>query len=253
VSPNLIGQFPTNQNSTNQNLVPPLCSMSSKQQIPRPIARLNVHVLEGKNMPAMDWTGSSDCFATITLGKITQKTNVIMKCLQPVWNEHLEFEVYDLNDDLNILIADWDRFKKNDKIGEVSYPLSKLANGKNEIWLDLPIIDDCSPSIHLILQLQPKVSITVIEGKNLAAMDWNGKSDPYVEVIYMSNKKRTSTVLKNLNPKWNETFDFDIWDMTSIIYVNVWDWDLIGGNDAMGSSVVTLTSLKNGVNDIWLA
>src|SRR5690242_17836723 len=121
----------------------------------KPLGRLLVHVVEAKNLPAMDWNGSSDPFCLITLGKLQYKTDVQMKTLQPVWNSRHELEIYSMNDNVEFTIFDWDRFKKNDKIGSVSYPLSKLTNGKNELWLDLPQVNGKSPVLHVLLQIQP--------------------------------------------------------------------------------------------------
>ena len=50
------------------------------------------------------------------------------------------------------------------------------------------------------------------QGKNLAAKDTNGLSDPYVRVTLLPEKKqRLDTKIKRrtLNPTWNETFYFE--------------------------------------------
>jgi len=55
----------------------------------------------------------------------------------------------------------------------------------------------------------------VREAKNLAPMDPNGLSDPYVKVKLIptikrdsqSSKRKTTIREKNLNPQWNETLD----------------------------------------------
>ena len=51
-----------------------------------------------------------------------------------------------------------------------------------------------------------------LQGKNLAACDANGLSDPYVRITLLPDKKhRLETKIKRrtLNPKWNETFYFE--------------------------------------------
>ena len=51
-----------------------------------------------------------------------------------------------------------------------------------------------------------------IQGKDLAARDLNGLSDPYVRITLLPDKKhRLETKIKRrtLNPKWNETFYFE--------------------------------------------
>ena len=51
-----------------------------------------------------------------------------------------------------------------------------------------------------------------LQGKDLAARDLNGLSDPYVRITLLPDKKhRLETKIKRrtLNPKWNETFYFE--------------------------------------------
>jgi len=66
-----------------------------------------VTVVEGKNMPTMDWIGSSDVYVQTKIASTKVKTKVIKRCLQPIWNEkfligyqnssdEIEFSVYGL-------------------------------------------------------------------------------------------------------------------------------------------------------------
>ena len=51
-----------------------------------------------------------------------------------------------------------------------------------------------------------------LQGKDLAARDLNGLSDPYVRITLLPDKKHrleTKIKRKTLNPKWNETFYFE--------------------------------------------
>jgi Ca2+-dependent lipid-binding protein len=51
-----------------------------------------------------------------------------------------------------------------------------------------------------------------LQGKDLAARDQNGLSDPYVRITLLPDKKhRLETKIKRrtLHPKWNETFYFE--------------------------------------------
>ena len=50
------------------------------------------------------------------------------------------------------------------------------------------------------------LGIEVIEAVNLLPSDKNGLSDPYCVVTVGKKSKRTLTILKNLNPKWNKKF-----------------------------------------------
>jgi len=53
--------------------------------------------------------------------------------------------------------------------------------------------------------------VTVIEAKDLIAVDSNGLSDPYVKVMRGSKLiGKTKVVKKNLNPTWNESFKVNL-------------------------------------------
>jgi Ca2+-dependent lipid-binding protein len=69
--------------------------------------KLLITIVEGKNMPTMDWIGSSDVFVQAKVASNKVKTKVIKRCLQPIWNEkfligyqnssdEVEFSVYGL-------------------------------------------------------------------------------------------------------------------------------------------------------------
>eukprot|EP00941_MAST-03F_sp_MAST-3F-sp1_P000792 g792.t1 len=84
-----------------------------------------------------------------------------------------------------------------------------------------------------------QVKIEVTSASNLPRADRNS-SDPYVRLKCKTTGQefRTSTKRKNLNPEWFEelTFSYATWDAArrADIYVEVWDWDLIGKDDLIG-------------------
>jgi len=52
------------------------------------------------------------------------------------------------------------------------------------------------------------IEIEMKRGIDLKAADLNGKSDPYCCVIAFGRKYATKTIMKNLNPIWNEKTQF---------------------------------------------
>ena len=56
------------------------------------------------------------------------------------------------------------------------------------------------------------VRFLLLQGRDLAAKDANGLSDPYVRVTLLPDKKRkleTKIKRRTLNPRWNEVFYFE--------------------------------------------
>jgi hypothetical protein len=85
------------------------------------------------------------------------------------------------------------------------------------------------------------VKVTVIGARNLAAMDSNGFSDPYVLLeLSGGQRKKTKIVLKNLSPTWNECFSFRLPATPSpgaapaVLQIQVWDWDRATTDDFLG-------------------
>jgi len=58
-----------------------------------------------------------------------------------------------------------------------------------------------------------QLSVGVIQGSELPAMDMGGTSDPYIKVFVLPDKKQkfeTKVQRKTLNPIFNETFVFKV-------------------------------------------
>uniref|UniRef100_A0A7C9EN20 C2 domain-containing protein n=1 Tax=Opuntia streptacantha TaxID=393608 RepID=A0A7C9EN20_OPUST len=70
------------------------------------------------------------------------------------------------------------------------------------------------------------LTVALIEGSNLAAVDSSGFSDPYV-VFTCNGRSRTSSIkFQTLDPQWNEIFEFDAMDEPpSVLEVEVFDFD----------------------------
>jgi Ca2+-dependent lipid-binding protein len=56
-------------------------------------AVLQVRVIEGRDLMPMDYTGKSDPYVVLQLGKENFKTKYIEQDLNPVWNEIFTFDI----------------------------------------------------------------------------------------------------------------------------------------------------------------
>lgn len=98
-------------------------------------------------------------------------------------------------------------------------------------------------------------TIEVIQAENLKAMDLNGYSDPYVELLNANTQQvlfRTRTIYKELNPIWNEQFEF-VTDQSERITLRVWDEDR-NGRDLCGGCTFVLNPAEfadNRAKDEW--
>uniref|UniRef100_A0A3P9M7L6 Synaptotagmin VIIb n=1 Tax=Oryzias latipes TaxID=8090 RepID=A0A3P9M7L6_ORYLA len=217
---------------------------------------LTVKILKGQELPAKDFSGTSDPFVKLYLlpdKKHKLETKVKRKNLNPHWNETFLFEGFPyekvVQRTLYLQVLDYDRFSRNDPIGEVSIPLNKLdlANMQT-FWKELKPCSDGSGSrgdLLVSLCYNPTaniITVSIIKARNLKAMDIGGTSDPYVKVWLMNKdkrveKKKTAVMKRCLNPVFNDSFPFDVpahvLRETTII-ITVMDKDRLSRNDVIG-------------------
>lgn len=87
------------------------------------------------------------------------------------------------------------------------------------------------------------LSVTMVSAEDLPPADLMGKADPYVVISLKKTQARNKTrvVNENLNPVWNQTFDFVVEDgLHDMLTLEVWDHDTFG-KDYMGGCILTLT------------
>ncbi|KFQ26624.1 Synaptotagmin-10, partial [Merops nubicus] len=218
---------------------------------------LAVTIIKALDLPAKDFTGTSDPYVKIYLLPDRKKkfqTRVHRKTLNPVFDETFQFPVaYDQlsNRKLHFSVYDFDRFSRHDMIGEVIldnlFEVSDLSREAN-VWKDIHCATTESIDLGEImfslcyLPTAGRMTLTVIKCRNLKAMDITGASDPYVKVSLMCEgrrlKKRKTTTKKNtLNPVYNEAIIFDIppenVDQVSLS-IAVMDYDRVGHNEVIG-------------------
>jgi len=95
------------------------------------------------------------------------------------------------------------------------------------------------------LQKGTKLEITVIGGKELASRDANGKSDPYLRLLYGQTRLKTTIQKKTLHPAWkNEVFLIPLDENDPTLRVQCWDWNLIGSDETMGEFTIDLRKFQ---------
>ncbi|KAM6961075.1 synaptotagmin-1-like [Aplochiton taeniatus] len=226
---------------------------------------LVVGILQASELPAMDVGGSSDPYVKLYLLPDKKKkfeTKVHRKTLDPTFNETFIFKVpySELGGrTLVMTVYDFDRFSKHDAIGAVRVPMSTMDfSHMTEEWRELQKAEkeesERLGDICLSLRYVPtagKLTVVVLEAKNLKKMDVGGLSDPYVKIHLLQNgkrlkKKKTSIKKNTLNPYYNESFSFEV-PFESIqkvqVAVTVLDYDKIGKNDAIGKVFLGDTSM----------
>eukprot|EP01103_Thecamoeba_quadrilineata_P018377 TRINITY_DN696_c0_g1_i1.p1 TRINITY_DN696_c0_g1~~TRINITY_DN696_c0_g1_i1.p1 ORF type:complete len:621 (-),score=112.90 TRINITY_DN696_c0_g1_i1:10-1872(-) len=132
--------------------------------------QLFVLVLEGRNIIARDWGGSSDPYCKVYFDKTKQfKTKFILKCLEPKWEEqarHLPLTTDKNVENVKFSLWDYDRFKWDEFLGEVLIPINDLLDGvPRDEWFPLNSRrgkhDKVSGELHLqLLFLEPGDSMT---------------------------------------------------------------------------------------------
>lgn len=222
--------------------------------------QMTVGVIQATELPALDMGGTSDPYVKVFFLPDKKKkfeTKVHRKTLNPVFNETFTFKIpyQELGGKtLCLSIYDFDRFSKHDIIGEVKVPMNTVDLGQPfEEWRDLQSAEKEEPEklgdICISLRYVPtagKLTVNILEAKNLKKMDVGGLSDPYVKIYLMQNgkrlkKKKTTVKSKTLNPYFNESFSFEI-PFEQIqkvqVVITVLDYDKLGKNEAIGKIFV---------------
>ncbi|NXM25558.1 SYT7 protein, partial [Oxyruncus cristatus] len=200
---------------------------------------LTVKIMKAQELPAKDFSGTSDPFVKIYLlpdKKHKLETKVKRKNLNPHWNETFLFE--DLLEGPEA-VQRWQRkpctHSHPPGRGEVTpcpCGCPRIPQGsRGELLLSLCY----NPSANSIV-------VNIIKARNLKAMDIGGTSDPYVKVWLMYKdkrveKKKTVVMKRCLNPVFNESFAFDIPTerlRETTIVITVMDKDRLSRNDVIG-------------------
>ncbi|NP_001087607.1 synaptotagmin 1 L homeolog isoform X1 [Xenopus laevis] len=231
---------------------------------------LTVSIKQAASLKAMDLGGTSDPYAIVYVSNDTRKkyeTKVNRKTLNPVFNESFVFKV--TQEEVSrttavVQIYDFNRFLKHDVIGEMTIPLGEVnLQHVLEDWKELgppgktehEHLGDICFSLRYVPS-NGKLTVIILEAKNLKRMDSDGFSDPFVKVHLALNRKkwkRKKTAVKpsTLKPYFNESFTFDVSleQMKNVdLIISVWDHDKVGKNEQIGKLFLGCRASGNALN-----
>ncbi|XP_053133228.1 synaptotagmin-11 [Hemicordylus capensis] len=242
-----------------------------------PKKALVVTIQEAHGLPVMDEQNQgSDPYIKMTIlpdKRHRVKTRVLRKTLDPVFDETFTFygipysQLQDLV--LHFLVLSFDRFSRDDVIGEVMVPLAGVDPSTGKVQLTREIIkrniQKCISrgELQVSLSYQPvaqRMTVVVLKARHLPKMDITGLSgNPYVKVnVYYGRKriakKKTHVKKCTLNPVFNESFIYDIpADLLPDVSIEflVIDFDRTTKNEAVGRLILGAHSVTAGGVEHW--
>ncbi|KAM6958658.1 synaptotagmin-11a [Aplochiton taeniatus] len=231
-----------------------------------PKKALVVTIVKAQGLPSVDGQ-ASDPYVKMTIlpeKKHRVKTRVLRKTLEPVFDETFTFYgvAYSSLPELTLhfLVLSFDRFARDDVIGEVAVPMAGVDPSTGRVNITQQIRKrhiQCVSRGELLVSLsyQPvtqRLNVIVLKAKHLPKMDISGLSgNPYVKVnVYYGHKriakKKTQVKKCTPNPTFDKSFDFDLpAELLGDISVEflVVDFDRTTKNEVVGRLVLGGQSL----------
>ncbi|XP_040841991.1 multiple C2 and transmembrane domain-containing protein 1 isoform X7 [Ochotona curzoniae] len=177
-----------------------------------------------------DFMGSA--FLDLTQLELNRPTDVTLPLKDPHYPDH----------DLGIILLSVVLTPKEGESRHVTMLMRKSWKRSSKFQTQSLRLSDLHRKSHLWRGI---VSITLIEGRDLKAMDSNGLSDPYVKFRLGHQKYKSKIMPKTLNPQWREQFDFHLYEERGgIIDITAWDKDAGKRDDFIGRCQVDLSALS---------
>lgn len=238
---------------------------SSTNFLPTTGRKINITILEGKDLVANNKSGKCNPYVKLHYGKALQRTRTAHS-LNPTWNQKFEFEEVGVGEYLKIKCYTEDIFG-DDSIGsarislegivegssrDVWIPLEKVNSGEIRLQIDVFSVDDNEGSRGSATGSgNGLIELVLVEARDLIAADLRGTSDPYVRVHYGNLKRRTKVMFKTLTPQWNQTLEFP--DDGSPLELHVKDHNNLLPTSNIGDCVVEYQRLPpNQTFDKWI-
>ncbi|KDR13859.1 Synaptotagmin-9, partial [Zootermopsis nevadensis] len=223
---------------------------------------LHVHLIEAHDLAGSDQGGFNDPYVRLSLVPAVdnrkRQTTIHRNDPNPFFDQHFKFPVSheDLQEKTLVLqVFDYDRFSRNDVVGEVCMSMDEFDVASNvEVWGE--ITKNKKPpeemqEVLLSLSYLPsaeRLTVVLLKARNLFLPKDKDNIDPFVKVYLLSGgkrvkKKKTAARKGTCNPVWNEALTFNVASSSlsnAAVEVCLIDQgnDLIGNNPLLGSFVI---------------
>ncbi|XP_075476547.1 synaptotagmin-1-like [Primulina tabacum] len=214
----------------------------------KPVGILHVKVLRATKLRKKDLMGGSDPYVKLKLTESkapSKKTAVKHNNLSPEWNEEFSIVVKDPETQaLELIVYDWEKVGKHDKMGMNVVPLKELPPDEAKV-MTLDLLKNMDPNdvqndkvrgqIEVELTYKPfKEEDMPHNTENLGAVqkapegtpsgggllvvivheaqDVEGKhhTNPYVRINFKGEERKTKQLKKSRDPRWEEEFSFTL-------------------------------------------
>ncbi|CAK4084018.1 unnamed protein product [Aphanomyces euteiches] len=254
----------------------------------RHILRVQLH--KASDLAAGDFSllgrHSSDPYVFFTVGNEKYKSTVVPKNINPTW-EDATFDFHVTDGDLFTKVLDVQVFDQDnhddDLLGSVAIPLAQFASQlpdqvrakpyhlnvpaqftkqkrNSQIFLTINLIEGGGGNDNPLAYIPRHLKVHLHKATDLAAADFallgKGKSDPYVVFSIGSQRFKSETINKCLDPVWkdNPIFDFDLTQddlFTQVLDIQVFDSDHgLSADDLIGTLSIPLAQFDNPTGDL---
>ncbi|XP_028786874.1 extended synaptotagmin-1-like [Neltuma alba] len=236
----------------------------SSPLLPRTGRKLNITVVEGKNLSAKDKSGKFEPYIKLQYGKNVQRTRT-SHTSSPFWNHKFEFDEISGGEHLRLKCFS-DEIFGDENIGSAIVSLEGLVERKiRDVWIPLERVNSGEIRLQLSVMVDDNkgtkgsdldsengwIELDLLEARDLIGADLRGTSDPYVRVNYGQLKKKTKVIHKTLNPQWNQTLEFPDDGSRLVLYVK--DHNSLLPTQSLGECVVDYQRLPpNQMADKWI-
>ncbi|CAB4059734.1 unnamed protein product [Lepeophtheirus salmonis] len=219
-------------------------------------ATVNIVLVEGKNLTAMDFEGTSD---PLLLGNDRYKSKPIYLTLNPKWMEQFDLTLFqDQSQELEITIWDKDQRTKDDFMGKCTVDLSSLAMEKtHELHLR---VDEGSGEIFILLSISGMTNYPGLTSiKNFDSFSLQNEQLIRSSYRFLNSFKDLSDVgflfikiycAKGLYAAdlgvWNRYMKMYIKDIHSVISLNVFDEDRNHKMEFLGRVTIPILQIEDG-------